>query len=136
MAVQKKGEVVLKFTRNGSAGMCWVKLTPPQPSQTPTYQSANTVMVDRTRTELKQWYHATLFSPVKQTLIQATKKLSFATWPNLTIDLINKHLPQYMATDKGHMHQTRKPDHLNIELAKYTVANDIIKNPTFSWCVK
>ena len=62
----------------------------------------------RTKSELAQWYHATLFSPVKQTLVQAIKKGYFATWPYLKIDLINKHLPQSMATAKGHIHQTRK----------------------------
>ena len=58
-------------------------------------------MSDRTKPELAQWYHATMFSPVKQTGY-------FATWPYLTIELINKHLLQSMEKDKGHMQQTRK----------------------------
>ena len=65
-------------------------------------------MADRTKPELAQWYHATLFIPVKQTLIQAIKKGYFAIWPYLTIVLINKHLPQSMETSKGHMNQTGK----------------------------
>ena len=103
MTVQKQGEAVPEGTRNGEAGMWQVKITPPQ-GPTPTHQSANTLMAERTKPELAQWYHATLFRPVKQTLIQAIKKGYFATWPYLTIDLINKHLPQSMATAKGHMH--------------------------------
>ena len=65
-------------------------------------------MAEGTKPELEQWYHATLFSPVKQTLIQAIKKGYFATWPNLRSELINKYIPPSMATSKGHMHQTRK----------------------------
>ena len=65
-------------------------------------------MAERTKPELAHWYHTKLFSPAKQTLIQAIKKGYFATWSNLIIDLINKHLPQSMATSKGHVHQTRK----------------------------
>ena len=63
-------------------------------------------MADITKPELVQWYHATLFSLVKQTLIQAIKQGYIATWPYLTIDLTNKHLPQSMSTAKVHIHQT------------------------------
>ena len=41
---------------------------------TPTYQSANTLMADRTKHELAQWYHATLLRPVKQTLKPEIKR--------------------------------------------------------------
>ena len=57
---------------------------------------------------MEQWYHATLFIPVKQTLIQEIKKGYFTKWPYLTINLINKQLHQSMETAKGHMHQTQK----------------------------
>ena len=65
-------------------------------------------MVDRTKTDMVQWYHATLLSPVKPTLLQETKKGYFATWPRLKIYLINKHLPPSMVTSKFHMHKIRK----------------------------
>ena len=107
MKVHKQGEVALEGNHNGELGIWKVKLTPPQ-GPTPIHQSANILTADRTKPELSQWYHATLFSPVKQTLILVIKKGYFTTWPCLTIELINKHLPQSMATDKGHMHQIRK----------------------------
>ena len=75
---------------------------------TPTHQSANNFMEERTKPDPVQWYHITLLSTVKQTPIQAIKKGYLSTWTNLTIYLINKHLPPSMATAKGHMHQTRK----------------------------
>ena len=65
-------------------------------------------MADRTNPDLAQWNHATLFSTVNQTLIKSAKKGYFDTWPNLTSELINKHLTPSMETAKGHMHQTRK----------------------------
>ena len=90
-SVHKQVEVVLEGNPNGEAGTWQVKLTPPQ-GPTPTHQSANTLMADRTKPELTQWYNTTLFSSVKQTLIQAIKKGYFTTWTYLTINLINKHL--------------------------------------------
>ena len=88
--------------------MCQVQLTTPQPSSTPTYQLANKLMADRTKLELAQWYHSTLLVPFKQTLIKSIKNCYLATWTNLTIYLVNKHIPQSTATPKSHMHQTRK----------------------------
>ena len=65
-------------------------------------------MAEITKPELSQLYYASLFSPVKQTIVQAIMKGYFATWTNLKSERINKHLPISMATAKGHMHQTRK----------------------------
>ena len=63
-------------------------------------------MADRTKPDLGQWYHTTLFVPVNQTLVQSINKFCFATWSKLTIDLINKHLSPLIATAKDHLHQT------------------------------
>ena len=108
MAVNKQGEVVLEGNRYGVSGMWKVQLTPPHPIPTPTHQSENIFMADITKPSLAQWYHATLFSPVKQNLIQAIKKVYLATCPKLTSQLINNHLPPLMATSMVRMHQTRK----------------------------
>ena len=93
MTVHKQRELVLEGNFNGEAGMWQVKLTPPQ-GPTPTHQSVNTLMADRIKPELAQWYHATLSSPVNHTLIQAIKRGYFTTWTYLIIELINKNLPQ------------------------------------------
>ena len=94
----------------------------PQPRPTPTNKSANNLMVDSPKPELLQWYHTTLCSPVKHALIQAINRGYFATQPNLTIDLINNHIPPSMATSKGHMHQTRN----NLNSAEATLSNTTI----------
>ena len=106
---RKKGDLVLEGTRKLVSDMCNVHLaTTLQPIPIPTNQSENNLIEDRNKPEMTQWYHTALFSPVKKTLIKAIKKGYFARWPNLTIDLINKHIPPSMETSKVHMHQTRK----------------------------
>ena len=65
-------------------------------------------MAERTNHKLAQWYHATLFSPVKHTIIQAIKKGYLYTWPNLKRKIINKHLTPSMEKSRYHIHQTRK----------------------------
>ena len=89
--------------------MCQLHIsTTPQPSPTPTRQSANNLMPERTKPDLLQWSNATLFIPVEKNLIQSINKVYFATWTNLTSDLTNKNLPSSMAISKGQIHQTRK----------------------------
>ena len=68
MKVHKQGELVLEGNYNGEAGMWQVKLIPPQ-GPNPTHQPENTLMSDRTKPELAQLYHGTLFIPIKNTLI-------------------------------------------------------------------
>ena len=68
-------------------------------------QPALNVLESRVNPYLSQCYHATLFIPVHQTLLQATKKGYFAMWTNLTVGLM-KHLSPSMGTAKGHMNQT------------------------------
>ena len=109
MRVYKKYNLVLEDTHKGVDEMWNVHLfTTTHPSPTPTGKSANNLMKDNTKPELSQWCHTTLFSPVKKNLIQEIINGYFATSPKSTIDLINKHIPPSMATDKGHMHQKGK----------------------------
>ena len=75
MPVEKKGYIVLEVTHKGVAGMWHEHIaTTTQPILTPTHQSENNLMEDRTKHDLLQRYHTTFFSPVKQTLTQAIKK--------------------------------------------------------------
>ena len=108
MTVHKKVEVVLERNHNVESGMWRVKLNPPQ-GPTPTHQLSNTLMAERTKPELTQWYHNTLFRPVNQTLIQAIKKGYFATWTYLTIDLINAPAPINGNSQGPHAPNTKEP---------------------------
>ena len=37
-----------------------------------------------------------------------TPKLYLQLWPGLTVQLVNKYLPNSVATEKGHIYQSRK----------------------------
>ena len=58
--------------------------------------------------DLAQYIHACAYSPTKSTFLEAIKNGYFKTWPGLTYDLINKHLPDMVATSKGHLRQEQK----------------------------
>ena len=62
----------------------------------------------QTHMELAQYLHASCFSPVQSTFVKAIKNKHFKTWPGLTEQLINKHLPTSIATVQGHIHQQRQ----------------------------
>ena len=53
-----------------------------------------------TKPDLAMYYHRAAFSPVPTTFISAIKG-NFSTWPGLTAELISKHLPKSLATEKG-----------------------------------
>ena len=57
-----------------------------------------------TKAEVAEYHHQSLFSPPEVTLIQAIKNEQLKSFPGLTAELISKHLPQSIATYKGHMH--------------------------------
>jgi hypothetical protein len=62
----------------------------------------------KTHLELAQYLHAACYSPVKSTFQRAIKNNHFASWPGLTVDVIQNHLPQSVATVQGHLHQERQ----------------------------
>ena len=79
----------------------------PHPIPTPTNQSSNTIMNKSSKLELHQFYHTTLFSLLKQTILQAIKNSYLSTWPNLTINIIKRHIHSSLVTSKVHMNQSR-----------------------------
>ena len=54
------------------------------------------------------WYHQVLCSPPKITLLKVIKNGQLKTFPGLSYELINKHLPKSTATYKGHMTRRRQ----------------------------
>jgi hypothetical protein len=52
--------------------------------------------------------HAATGSPVPSTWVRAIHAGHYATWPGLTAELVNKHLPPSLATAKGHLDQQRQ----------------------------
>jgi hypothetical protein len=55
--------------------------------------------------ELINYLHDIALSPVKSTLIKATKNGIFTSWPGLTEHAVEKYLSKSTATVKGHLNQ-------------------------------
>jgi hypothetical protein len=63
---------------------------------------------EETRKDLAKFLHGSCGWPVRDTFIKAIKKNHFTTWPGLDPQLISKHLPDCIATAKGHIRQEYK----------------------------
>ena len=61
----------------------------------------NNAFAMATNPDLAMYYHRAAFSPVPTTSISAIKNGNFSTWPGLTAELISKHLPKSLATEKA-----------------------------------
>ncbi len=115
--VTYNGRTVLcgrKCTRTGLWMVPLSESTPTLPTnETSNYLShynemASNLQTCNTKAELAQYIHQCLCSPPKATLLKAINNGQLSSFPGLTYDLINKHLPPSTATDKGHMHRTRQ----------------------------
>ena len=53
---------------------------------------ANHVYETKSKQELTLFYHAACFSPTKRTCLDAIKRNAFASWPGLTVEIVNKYL--------------------------------------------
>ena len=69
---------------------------------------SNHVYETKSKQELTLFYHAACFSPTKRTFVDAIKRNAFASWPGLTVELVNKYLPRTEAAIKGHIRQKYK----------------------------
>ncbi len=55
-----------------------------------------------------RFLHAAAGFPVKATWITAIKNGHYASWPNLTAELVEKYFPESVATQKGHLKKQRQ----------------------------
>ena len=58
--------------------------------------------------ELTLFYSAACFIPTKRTFVDAIKRNASASWPGLTVEVVNKYLPRKEANIKGHIRQKYK----------------------------
>ena len=89
-------------------------------------QQHNMLIVIRkkqTHHDLVRYLHAACFAPVPSTWKKAIRNSNFITWPGLTVDLVNHHLPTNMATVRGHIHQERQ----NLQSTRKPLAENTIK---------
>jgi len=118
MRVFKEKKLILTGIRNHHDGL-WDVPLPQKPLEILQQHNVNNIISpssklnvvinkSTTKKDLALYYHACCFSPTKSTFINAIKLGHFSSWPGLTVDLIQKHLPESIATTKGHLRQERQ----------------------------
>ncbi len=70
------------------------------------------------------WYHASVGFPPKETFIDAVRNRNYATWPKLTVTLINQYYPNLDKTVKGNL----KGQCQGIQSTKQKALDKIIEN--------
>ncbi len=55
-----------------------------------------------------KYLHAAAGFPVKETWVKAINNGNYSTWPGLNADAVNKHFPESVETQKGHMKKQRQ----------------------------
>jgi hypothetical protein len=55
-----------------------------------------------------RYLHATAGFPTKDSWIKAIQNGNYTTWPGITAEVVNKHFPESIETQKGHMKKQRK----------------------------
>ena len=110
--VTKANNLVMHGTRNKTDGLWDIPIgnSPVHQKAHPTIQQRINIIIrkDKTKLDLIRFLHASAFSLAKDTLIKATKKNHIKSLPRLTVKLVRKSLPDYVATAKGHMRQERQ----------------------------
>ena len=98
--------------RDARTTLYMISITAPLKSMTehniPDTFRDNHVYETKSKQELTLFYHAACFSPTKRTFVDKIKRNDFASWPGLTVELVNKYLPRTEATSKGHIIQHYK----------------------------
>ena len=69
---------------------------------------ANNAFAMTTKPDIAMYYHGADFPPVPTTFITAINNGNFSAWSGLTAELISKHIPNILATEKGHDKLARK----------------------------
>ena len=98
--VQLHNKTVLKGQRDTTTGLWRFPLS--------TQETCHNAYQKHKHADLVTYLHAAAGSPAKSIWINAIKQGFFHSWPGLTVELVNKHLPDTTATAKGHLDQTRK----------------------------
>ena len=100
---------VMQGHRDPRTTLYVINMTAPLKSITeqniPDTSRANNLYETKSKQELILFYHAACFIPTKHNFVEAIKRNSFASWPGLTVELVNKYLPRTEATIKGHIRQ-------------------------------
>ncbi len=71
-----------------------------------------------------RYLHAAAGFPTKDSWIKAINNGNYATWPGITVEAVNKHFPESVETQKGHMKKQRQ----NVRSTKQKVIADEVSD--------
>ena len=81
---------------------------------------------DKLKSDLANYHHGSMFSPVRSTFLKAIENNHFSTFPGLTTALIRRNLSDSVDTAKGHQNQERQGIQ-STKPSKYTDTLKIIR---------
>ena len=102
-----------------------VRVPTPKPKET-----IQSVYELRTQREMVRYYHAAAGFPVKTTWVAAIANNQYSSWPGLTVEAVERHFPESLETQKGHMRKQRA----GIRSTKKQLLSDLLEGkplPTF-----
>ena len=103
MSIHKNGEEIIKGNINNKTVMWEVPLGTQQSENV-----VNNILEQTQKQEIVKYLHAALFSPTTASLHKAIKQGFLKTCPDLTEELIKKHLDKSSNTTMRHLHTKRK----------------------------
>lgn len=132
--IMHNGKIIMQGTRQ--ANKLWTidnnQNNPTSKTSTPFQHSLNSMIDTPTIAERIKFFHASLYSPVLETLKNAIQAGFLTSFPGFTITQLRKHLPNPTATPKGHMRAIRHSQRSTKKVFKsnYHLNNTTEVNPT------
>lgn len=116
VTITHKNSIILTGIKSSKDGLYYTALpgtsnnSHPPPTLNMQQSAINSLsnLISHSPKELINLYHATCFSPNKNTWIEAIRKGFFIGWPGLTTKAVQQHLTQSVPSTKGHMKQAPK----------------------------
>ncbi len=95
---------LIDLVRNNNTKTVIVNCPPSEflPACPPPTKAIHNIYELKTQPKLVHYYHAAAGFPTKPTWLKAIKNKQFASWPGLTVDVVNCHYPDSDETPKGH----------------------------------
>jgi len=111
--VTASGKPILQAQQCPTSGLWKMELNPSASTGASLADKASTESINAffdlpSTKQTAMWYHAAAGWPEKEPLIDAIRKGNYATWPGLTVNMMNRHYPESTETKKGHMKGARQ----------------------------
>jgi hypothetical protein len=123
-AISATNPPILESNRCQHTGMWRLNLNPEDQHATP--ETINVIFDIPSSCKTFCCYHASVGFPPKEIFINTVRSRNYATWPKLTVTLINQYYPNLDKTVKGHL----QGQHQGIQSTKQKALEKNIENKT------